>query len=816
MPSIIHDVRVAVRTLRKTPVFTAVAVLTLALGIGANTVIFSLVNAAIFHVLPYPDSGELVRVCRTLKGAGNSCAAMSQADFAGVQSQSNAFESLGVYYTEGGRALSSAGTATMVDSVRGSPGLFRALRVVPALGQVYVADEIQPGKDPWMLLSYSFWQKHFGSDPAVIGKTVSLSDRPYVIIGVLPASLILPNGLGDVWIPLSSQLVSEKSRHTMNCFALGRLRRGTNLQTAQAALDTIAQRLGYAYPEAKDMGFQVLSLQQHVVGPYKTSLLALFSAVGLVLMITCANMASLLLAREAPRHREAAVRAALGAGRGRIIVESLTKSLVLSFAGGGMALIVAVAGIHAVRATAPAKIPHFEQISLDGWVLAFTFFVSLFTGALFGLIPALVTSRTALVTSLKQSATSDPMDVGPFRIGKWQNLFSVVQVALALVLLVGAGLLTRSLSILLNVELGFDRERLLTAKLDLRRISRLDDKRRDLFYQQVLTEVRSLPGVESAALGSSVPLSESLPGSVFNMNLISPPTDKLMQAYQEDMRAGRTVAMQDVSQGYFRTMKIPILAGSDFTEQDTESSPGVVIINRTMAQRFWPQESPVGKQINLNEGQCICIIIGVVGDARDSQLETALEPELYRPSAQDHGMLPALIVRTTADSLAVERSIMDRIRSLSPQGVPGEMLTVNDLIAKSVLGRRFNLSVVGMFAGLALLLAMVGIYGVVSHSVAQRTREIGIRMAFGAQRSDVLKLILKQGVIVTLAGLALGLLGTFFVTRFVASLLFGVTATDPLTFTSAVIFMATIGTLATYIPARRAINMDPLLALRHE
>jgi predicted permease len=811
-----HNVKISFRTLRKSPVFTIVAVLTLTLGIGANTLIFSLINAAILHVLPYPDSHELVRICRSVKGAGNSCVAMSQTDFAEIQRQSGTIESMGVYYTEIGKTLSSAGTSVIVDNVRASSSLFRALRVTPILGQALTESETGPGANPWMLLSYSFWERHFGSDPSVIGRIVSLNDRTYSIIGVLPPSLILPNGIADVWTPIFNQPAPEESLFVMNCFALGRLRHGVAIRTAQTEMQTIAQRLGDTYPAVKSMGIRALSLQQQVVGSYKTSLLILFGAVGLVLLITCANLASLLLARKAAQQREAAVRAALGASRGRLILESLRDSLVLSFAGALLALIVTAVGLRGIRSLAAAKIPHLEQATLDGWVLAFTFLVSLLTGLLFGLIPAFMASRTALNTSLKQSATRDLVDLGTFHVGKWQSVFSIVQVALALVLLVGAGLLTRSLSRLLRVELGFDHERLLMMKLDLRKIASLDDKTKDLFYQRVLTEIGSIPGIESAALADSLPLSGSLPKSVFNTNMTSPPADKLMQAFQEDMRAGRNVAMQEVTLHYFKTMKVPILAGTDFTEQNADDSRGVVIINRTMAQRFWPQENPVGKQINLNEGQCLCVIVGVVGDARDSQLETALGPEIYRPTTQKHGLLPALIVRTATGSLLMAKSISNRIRNLSPQVGLGEVLTIDDLIAKSILGPRFNLSLLSLFAILALVLAVIGIFGMVTYSMAQRTHEIGIRMAFGARHADILRLMMRQGAMVTIVGLTLGVACAFLVTRFAGSLLFGVTPTDPLTFVSVVILIAIVGNVAAYIPARRALNLEPIQALRYE
>ena len=809
-----QDARFALRMLRKNPGFMAVVVITLALGIGANTVVFSLINTTVLHALPYPQSEKLVVLYRAF---GNTTVLMSIPDFRDVESQTRTFESMGLYHFDPEPTLTGADAGTTLNNVRVSPDLFKVFRVTPLLGRTFLSSEAEPGKDQVLIVSFSFWREHLGGDRAAIGKTIVVGRSPRTIVGVMRPEFTFPNQFTDTWTPEpSSSYTDETLRNAMNCAVIGRLKYGVSPREAQAEMDRIAARLGKAHPPLEGAGLKVVSLQEQTAGPVEKMLFMLFGAVGLVLLIACTNVANLVLARNARRRREFAVRSLLGATSTQLMWPLLAESLVLALLGGCVAVVLAFGGIQVARGIAPRNIPRLDEVGIDGWVLLFTLLLSLLTGVVLGVMPAFRATKTSLIAALKEGSSTSYLGFDVGRPSHLPRVIAVLQVALAVVLLFGAGLLLRSFTLLLSVPLGFDPRNLLTAQLvegpRLHRGDRGTDS-----YQQVLDEVGTLAGVQSAALASGGPLGGGQGRAAFSMDLNSkrPSGQNLFRAYQEDLRAGREAEFQVVTPSYFATMGIPILRGRGFADQDRDGSAGVIIINQAMARRFWPGQNPLGKRIDVNEGTCLCEVIGVAGDARDVRLETEPQPEIYRPRRQEHSG-NALLIRTGIAPLALRNALEDRIRGHGIDVRITRLTSMPEVISDSVISPRFHTSLLSLFAGLALLLAAVGTFGVVATSVNRRNHEMGIRLALGAQPSDVFRLVLGEGMSIAFLGIPAGLAAAGCLSRLISGLLYGVTPTDPQTLLEVAMVMTLVVMMACYLPARRATKVDPMVALRYE
>jgi putative ABC transport system permease protein len=801
--------------LAKNPGFTLAAVVTLALGIGANTTIFSLVNTVVLHPLPYPHADRLVRIDSSF---GDN---ISLVDAAEIRRQSHSLESIGTCsFAPIPVTLTGAAMATRLEDVDISPETFTVLGVAPLFGRTFLAEETTPDRGHVVILSYSTWQKYLGSDRGAIGKTISLENQPYTIIGVMPPGFGFPSKLADVWTPMTGASPAEK-KIAVASITVGRLKPGVGPHEAQAELNVIAQRLGWKSRPGENLELRVASLQEQTVGPVKKALLILFGAVGLVLLLACSNVANLLIARNARRRREIAVCAALGATRPRLLRQLLTESLLLALLGGCLGLVAALCGIHLVRVLAPPRLPRLDSVSVNGWVLAFTFVVSLLTGIVFGIFPAFAASKPDLIESLKEGSTASKAAFGPTPLRKVQGVLTACQVALATILLIGAGLVVRSLSRLMSVHLGFDPQQLLVVRLSEMDLHPLGTNATMLFYQRILDEVNALPGVESAALVKVSPIGG--PGISTPVYREGESVPSGLQAFMREIQlfhAGDShthiTQMQTVSPGYFATMRISILRGRTFTADDRYGSPPVAIVNETLARRFWPKGDAVGRKIDVGGGSGGCEVVGVADDTRDISLEKDPGPEVYRPNLQLRELEGALVVRTIVPPQRLSDAIVNRIWSADKDEVVYSVMTMDDVISKSVIGPRFHAALFSLFAFLALIMASVGVYGVVSYSVSQRTREIGIRLALGARQGDILLLVMGQQMIMTVLGVAIGLGVAFGLTRTISSLLYGVAPNDLGTFAGVPILLGLATLVASYIPARRAMRVEPTVALRYE
>jgi putative ABC transport system permease protein len=782
---------------------TIVAVVTLGCGIGANTTIFSLVNTLVLHALPYPNADRLVHVETTYGESSTTGEGVSLPDINDIQARNHVFESIAFFVRGTGVTLTGVGAAARLSDVDISPGLFKVLKVNPILGRTLSAEEASIGMGRVVLLSYGFWRQYLGSDRSMVGKAISLDNQPYTIVGVMPQGFAFPDQFVDVWIPASGV---STSRNVRDKVAIARLKPGVKLREAQTELNMIAKRLTQDYPEDEGLGFTAVSLQGETAGPVKAALMILLGAVGCVLLIACVNVAILLLTWSARRQREIAVRAALGAGRRRLIRQLLTEALVLTFVGGCLGLIVTLLAIPVIPAVAATRILRLNYVRVDGWVFAFTFVISLLTGVVFGIIPAIRASKPDLIANLKEGNMTSQVGFGLTPHRRAQSVLMSCQVALAMILLIGAGLVARSFSRLMSVRLGFDPHHLLVVRLSETTLMPLGNQAMMLFYQRALAEVNALPDVESAALVTASPVegrwvmtSVYLEGRTYSTPWGAP-----------------TIHYQDISPGYFATMRIPILAGRAFTEEDRYGSPRVAIVNETMARRFWPDGNAVGKRIDVGGGGQWCEIVAVAHDARDISLDREPGPEVYRPYLQRRWLESALVVRTTIQPKRLGDAVVSRIWSVDKDERVLSVMTMEDVISKSVVGPRFHAALLGLFALLALFLAVVGVYGVASYSVSRRTREIGIRVALGARPRDVLMLVVGQQFAFTITGVVIGLGGAFALTRTISSLLYAVSPTDPGTFVGAAALLSFSTLVASYIPARRATRVDPSVTLRYE
>ena len=803
MDTLLQDVRYGIRQLRRSPGFTVAAVLTLALGIGANTAIFSLVNGVFLRPLPYKDAGRLVFVAASNRIQGIKVDVTSYPDFTDWRAQNHVFSGLAAYRAQY-YDLSGGSEPERIRGVRVSEDLLPLLNEKPVLGRTFLPEEYQPGKNHVVLVSDGLWRRLFGSDPGLVGRTLKLNDEIYTVIGVMPPRFGFPPNEHPM---LYAPLVSDPNRNHGWLWVVGRLKPGTNLREAQVEMDTISHRLDQQYRRSnKGQGVNLLPLQEEVVGGLRPAFLVFVCAVGLVLLIACANVANLMLGRTTVRAKELTVRAALGASRRRLMQQLLTESALLSLLGGALGLLLAVWGVDVLVALMKndLPIPRLENIGIDGWVLGFAFLVSLLTGIIFGLAPALAASRVELNESLKEGSRSVPGSLRPVQL---RSLLVVSEVALALVLLVGAGLMIRSFLLLSRVEAGVDTRNVLTLDFSLHESKYAQPQVRMDFLQQVAERVRNLPGVKSASWTSDLPLSGDTDRLGFS--IAGQPDPSPDQPRSADFNV--------IGPGYFQTLGIPLVRGRDFTDHDTNAALGIAVINQAMVRRFWPDADPLGKQITIDRRNWFSIV-GVVGNVRQLGQASTPRPEVYLSYLQDPVFWPyrTLIVRSAGDPLKLVGLVEQAVWSVNRDQPVSNIRTMEQVLADSVAQPRIFTLLLGVFAAQALALASVGIYSVVSYSVSQRTHEVGVRLALGAEQFDVLRLVIGQGMLLTGIGLGIGLAGAMALTRFLSSFLYGVRPTDPITFAVVALALAGVALLATYIPARRATKVDPMVALRYE
>ena len=811
MQILLQDLRYGARMLVKSPAVTLVAIIALTLGIGANTAIFSVVNAVLLRSLPYTDGERLAIVWEHRKsGAGNPQNVINLGNFYDWKDQNSVFVDMAAFFDRN-LNLTGDGEPEEVPGQIATTNLFSVLGVNAVQGRTFAPDDGKPGEPNVAVISYNLWQRRFGSGQ-VVGRKITLNNQQHTIIGVLPPDVgwyvqkgSMISKPPEIWSPwqVSNEL---RERHGRFARAVARLKPGVTLAQAQNEMNIIGARLEQQYPEFNTQwGVNVVPLRTQFTGEVRKPLLILLGAVGFVLLIACANVANLLLARASSRKKEIAVRAGLGASRWRIARQLLTESLLLSMVGGGFGLLLAWWGTRALIALSPAGLMDLHNVSVNLPVLGFTFVLTLLTGIVFGLVPALEAARFDLNDSLKEGGKNIG---GGSRSHRLRNLFVVTQVALALVLLVGAGLFMKSLNRLRSVDPGFNPNNLLTMRVNLPRRKYDTDPKAMGFFNRAVEQLRALPGVEAAGAINTLPFAGPHSGTSLEVEGQPklPPGQEL----------GTGICVTDAN--YFQAMQIPLKRGRLFTEQEAKEMRHVVVVNETFARKNLPGQDPLGKRvtINMKDENVPTEIIGIVGDTKHLGLDTETEEMAYWPQPELVYVSMTLVIRTQGDPTSIAPAARNVIRNIDPEQPVGEVSTMEGLLARSIARSRFNTTLLLIFSLVALVMAAVGIYGVMSYSVLQRTHEIGVRMALGAQQRDVLKLVVKQGVILGLIGVAAGLIASYGLTRLIATLLFEVTATDKTTFAAVAMGSFLVTLIACYIPARRATKVDPVIALRYE
>ncbi|HKQ91054.1 MAG TPA: ABC transporter permease [Blastocatellia bacterium] len=802
-----QDLRFGVRMLLKHPGFTAVAVLTLALGIGANTAIFSVVNAVLLRPLPFAEPERLVSIAETHPEIHR--VEVATPDFEDWRQQAQSFTDMAAWSLKdlGKTALTEAGEPEQLQSTCVTPNLFPLLGIGPALGRNFLPEENQSGRDRVAIVSYGLWRRRFAADPNLVGRTIRLNSENHIVVGVMPQDTQLPFDT-DVWLPLSqlrTDLLTNRVRHPLEVVA--RLKAGATVEQARAEMEAIAGRLGQAYPATnKTIGVTLAPLLEQLTGDLKPALLALFGTVGLVLLITCSNVTNLLLGRATERQREVAVRAALGAGRVRLFRQFLTETMLLAWLGGGGGLLLAICSLPLLRAALPGattdQLPALKAVSLDLRMLGFTLFVTTLTGALFGLIPAFQLSRLNLNQTLKEGAKAS---AGGAR-RRASRALVIAEVALTTVALVCAGLLLRSFQRLTQVDPGFRADHLLSAQLTLPGAKYQNYEQVKSFHQRLLPRIAALPGVEGVATIDNFPLTASNAKTRFAIEGAPRPAPGQFP----------TAQIRAVSHDYFRVMGIALKRGRVFTEDDLMNTRVFQIINETLARRYFPNEDPIGKKL-LNgvmfPNPVAVPIIGVVADVKDLGLAGPVEPTIYGPVFSNRSLL---MIRTTGEPVGLAATLRQAVSATDGEQPVHQIRTMEEALSISLARRRLSALLTGAFAALALLLAAIGIYGVLAWTVSERAREIAVRLALGAQTGDVLKLVVSQGMKLTLLGLAIGLAASLPVAGAMKSLLFGVGAGDPTTFAVIALLLVLTALLACYLPARKAAKVDPAVAMRQE
>jgi predicted permease len=815
MSGVSQDLRYAVRQVRKAPGFAAVAVITLALGIGANTSIFSVVNGVLLRALPYPESDRLVRIWHTPPQSsfpGISTFAISPANFLDWQSQNHVFSSLAIYGFRG-FTVTGGDKPEQVDATGVSSDFFATLNVQPMLGRVFSADENRPGHSNVVVLSHRFWRDHFASNRDIVGRDITLDGTKYLVAGVMPASFRFPD-FAQLWTPLAWSDQEKTVRGNHNYLAVARLKSGADLRQAQAEMDTISRRLEQEYPvDDKGWGAVLRPLQADMVSDVRPALLVLLGAVGFILLIACVNVTNLSLARIFNRRKEIAIRTAMGASSARIIRQIVAESILLALLGGALGLAYAHSGVRLIMAFLADKLPASVEAGIDLKVLAFTLVVSVLTGVIAGILPALHLSRANVNQALKQGLGRTDTDASGNRT---RSVLVVVEVSLSLVLLIGAGLMIRSFQSLRSVNPGFDSRGVLTMTAAISRAKFSTPSEQISFFERTLERIRALPGVTAAGVIDDVPLGGG--GSHQPIQAEGRPVVPMSEQPEVDVRM--------VSEGYMSTLRIPVLRGRDFDTSDVAGRPSTILISASLAKQFWPGQDPVGKHITLSFFPGLDReIVGVVGDIKDDGLNQTRAPatlylplgQLAPPASEKFRSFPmTVVVRSSSDPTSMVTTVTSTIHEVDNTLPVRDVLTMQELVTNSLSSQRFSLWLLGAFALLALVLAAIGIYSVLSYSVRRRVQEIGIRLALGATLSDVLRMIVFEGMRPTLLGVAIGVAGALALARVMTNLVYGVKPTDPLTFLSVAAVLAIVALLASIIPAYRAAKVDPMVALRYE
>jgi predicted permease len=812
MRTLWQDLRYALRMLSKSPGFAAIAVLTLAVGIGANTALFSVVNGVLLSPLAYPQASQLVRVYARTSGVDKG--PLTYMNFLDWQRDTHTLSSMALYRNQDYN-FTGVGEAERLSGYMISSSFFSTLGLNPVIGRTFRPEEDQLGAAPIVVLGGGFWKRRFGSAPDIIGKPIVLNGASYTIVGVIPAEFTFYGQDRDVYTPIGqwSDPSFRDRRISVSAHSIGRLAPGVTLSQAQADMDGIARNLALAFPVAdKNVGIVLVSMKEDIVGNVQPFLLVLLAAVGFLLLIACANVANLLLARAMGRSREFAIRAALGASQMRVIRQLLTESILLAGCGGALGLLLAIWGTKAVLGALPGSLPRSSEVSLDLRVLFFTLAISLFSGVVFGLVPALKSSRINLEETLRETGRGSS---GARQ--RLQGVFVALEVAMALVLLVGAGLMVRSLAALWRVNPGYNPSHAVTFSVSLPEAAKATSDETRARLRRFDDKLLSVPGVQavSVTLGSRPMIHDSwLPFWIEGQPKPANDNEKPQAMFYL------------VEAGFQQAMGITLLRGRFVTPQDNELAPVVIDIDDVFARTYFPGENPIGKRVNLEEFNVQAEIVGVVGHIRQwgpgGDAKSAIEAQFFYPFMQTpEKLMPmtsavAVVLRTQGDPAAIMDPVRQAVKEIDPREVIYNVQTMEAVLATSLAPRRLSMILLGVFAGLALVLACVGIYGVISYLVGQRTREIGVRIALGAQRGDVLRLVLGQGARMALLGVAIGIAAALVLTRLMSRLLFGVSPTDPLTFTWVAIVLMAVALAACYIPARRAMSVDPIDALRHE
>jgi putative ABC transport system permease protein len=808
MHNLIADIRYGLRSLMKRPGATVIALVTLALGIGVNTAIFSAVDSILLRPLPFKDSERIVSVWEKSPALGIQQNEAAPANFFDLRNQNQSFEALGAFGPLDIN-LTGAGEPERLDGQLVTANVFSILGVAPALGRTFLPTEDQPGQEHVVVLSDALWQRRFNRDPSILNRNISLNGESFTVVGVMPSGFFFPLRETEMWVPWAMEPDQASGRGDHYLRLVARLKPEVALERANADLDAIAQRLSAEYPRTNEgLGFTARSLQRDYAGDLRLPMLILFGAVGLVLLIACANVANLLLAQATTRRKEIAIRIALGARRWRIVRQMLVESLLLACGGGLLGVLGAFWGVEALAKFLPESLSKLQAVGIDARVLLFTIGVSVLTAIVFGGIPALLASRTTPGATLSDVAR----DMAGGTSGRHvRRVLVVSEVALAVVLLVSAGLLIRSFQLLRQVKPGFKTEDALTMRMVLPFPKYAKAESRRAFYDEVLRQVKEVPGVDAAGMITYLPLSFNGMNFSFSVEGRAAPSDMNLPF----------ALFRVVSPDYFRAMGIPLLRGRYFETHDSPDAAPVTVVNRRLAEQYWPGEEAIGKRLKVGPADspnAWLTVVGVVGDVRQTGLYQQ-KLEFYVPYMRERRSFMAprdLVVRTKVDAAVIAGAVRKAVWAVDKDQPVSNVRTLDQVFAAAISQERFQALMLGLFAVLALVLACVGLYGVISYSVVQRTHEIGVRMALGAQPVDVLRLVIRQGMLLTFAGLVIGVVAGTFATRVLTDMLFGVTPRDPLTFVGVPVLLLLVAFFACYVPARRATRIDPLIALRYE
>jgi putative ABC transport system permease protein len=798
LAQVLTDMRYGTRQLLKAPGFTVVAILTLAAGIGATSAIFSVVNGVMLRPLPYPEPERIVRVMEVLRQYGRF--AVAPANFLDWRDRNQVFERIGAYTTGNDTFIGSEGPERIPRALI-SWDMFELLGVAPMLGRSFRQAEDAPQHDNVIVISHGMWQRRFGSDPNILGRSINISGAPVTIVGVMPAGFYFAGRANEFWRPIALDR-AKASRGGHYLAVVARLKPGVSLQQAESEMRGIATQLAKQYPDTNaDESADTVPLHELIVGPFRPMLLTLFAAVGVLVLIACANVAHLLLVRASVRERELAIRAAMGAGRGRLVRQMIAESLVLALAGGAAGVLLAYLAIAPIQSLGATSLPRVADITLDRNVLAFAFVVTIATGFIFGLAPAWQAARGGVGAVLKESARSTGA-----RGHRMRSLLLVAEVALSLVLLVGAALLIRSFARLTNIDPGFAPEHVLSFQVTLPQTAYREFPRREAFFNRLLERLRGTPGVEAAGMIQTIPI---LDDYMLSFSIQGRPA----AAPGQELSANYRVA----SPGYFESLSIPVMRGRSFTVHDTAKSPMVAVVDDAFAKRHFPGEDPIGRGIDIGNGtDGFFEIVGVVGSVRHEGLDSSPRPTMYIPYPREPFSAMVLMVRTQGDPAAFAGTARQLVRELDPALPAFGIAPLSDVITRSVAQRRFSMLLLGVFAGVAVFLAAVGLYGVVGYAVSQRTQEIGLRMAIGAQRGDVLRLVLGNGMKLAALGVGIGVAAALALSRYIAAMLFETDRFDAPSYAATAAVLLAVSALACYVPARRAMRVDPLVAMRAE